>query len=613
MTSETIKAYINKITQTASPEDYCSKCMEFIDGFSKSLLSLYKKNDKNGLYTLFTALKDSGAMFDTFSPETYQDWSIQDIFTILSAEIGDTLLWKMKDKFSEKESPLLIPELLSISNEIIKETENLAVWIIPQLYAQYPVLTDTDIIFDSFKIEKMVDEQSSRVLDEYVKKVLEIQEKINSAVLSNPYFKPLFSTESIILESAKCISLEWKYLLGKCLYSTWAAENDYLSEYLKACPVPSFLYPLSSFNKADTAIPDFKGLITKLATINEKVKSTGRGSLKDFIDIDEKKTLEGIFQYEREILQTVFPLVLAGTDPIAVSSIIEGKINAILQLQKLRSDMLVSGLLALQSGDQPEIVKDKIESLSYTMKEECLDSIIEEITEFSSKARKNGIHALKEDATKTTDSMMRTGLQMVMDGVHPEDIRCILNEIVNRRLEEMELYFSVLQYGIKLIQLGTDTEVLKSVLAGMIPFFQNNIKEKSKACDIEHVKAIFKGLGNSHDKPQTLLFEYIASLMRLEYRTTNYVILVKSFLQLSGKESEEGIFLNPVQDIFKSLKHSVKKVFQSKPSFDPAEVKLQYISDLLNTVITVQGWNKRLSNEIWKLKNSISSVVKKLT
>jgi flagellar motor component MotA len=361
-------------------------------------------------------------------------------------------------------------------------------------------------------------------------------------------------------------------------------------------------------------------LITKLTTINKKVKSKGSVSLEDFINKDEIEALEGIIRYEREILQTAIPLVTAGTDPIAVSSIIDGKINAFLHLQKVLSEMFITGLLAIQSGDQPEIVRNKLESVSYHIEVDIIKSTIEKITDFSIKAREKGLLVLEVEVEKISDSIIRTGLKMVIDGVHPVDIRYILKEFSDRRLEEAELYFALLQYGISLIQLGTDTEVLQRVLAGMIPFFQNSINEISMDCYSEHVKSLFRSLKNSNDEPKTLFFEYISSMMRLKYLTTNYIFLMKSFLQLNGKKDEVNRFMRPIQESFINLKRNIKEVFRtgnvSIPEgrvFDPTDFRIEYVSKLLHAMISVQGWNRRLNSEVWKLKTYISDTVKKLT
>lgn len=62
------------------------------------------------------------------------------------------------------------------------------------------------------------------------------------------------------------------------------------------------------------------------------------------------------------------------------------------------------------------------------------EAIVRTFTEFSRKARKDGLLSLEDDISEVDDYFLKKGLQMVVDGIEPETIR----DIMDLEIEEME-------------------------------------------------------------------------------------------------------------------------------------------------------------------------------
>ncbi len=76
-------------------------------------------------------------------------------------------------------------------------------------------------------------------------------------------------------------------------------------------------------------------------------------------------------------------------------------------------------------------------------KSENIDELITDLVEYSVKARKNGILSLENSIEEMDGSLMKTGLQMVLDGEDPKTVKAILETDLENREDRHKVAIAI--------------------------------------------------------------------------------------------------------------------------------------------------------------------------
>ena len=198
-----------------------------------------------------------------------------------------------------------------------------------------------------------------------------------------------------------------------------------------------------------------------------------------WLGIAEQARKEGILSLqpieERAVdpfLREALQLLVDGTEPALQRDILETRLeSAILPQQKTRTKMVIEALMAIQSGDNPGLIRHKLgaiylaqseamtgdarqempraEELAEWMRREPLarmdfDQVCDLLTDIGSLARRESISAfgpLPEALSGWHDlasEVLRRGLAMALDGTEPDEVMHALEARVETHLAELE-------------------------------------------------------------------------------------------------------------------------------------------------------------------------------
>ncbi len=103
-------------------------------------------------------------------------------------------------------------------------------------------------------------------------------------------------------------------------------------------------------------------------------------------------------------------------------------------------------------------------------KKECLELVLV-IIGLAVKARREGLLSIEDDTLNLTNSNLRQGIELVVDGTDPECVRNILQiKIIAGNLRGKELLSSlIILEGVLMIQDGTNPRLLKETLFAFFP------------------------------------------------------------------------------------------------------------------------------------------------
>jgi chemotaxis protein MotA len=128
--------------------------------------------------------------------------------------------------------------------------------------------------------------------------------------------------------------------------------------------------------------------------------------------------------------------IIVGTVAVLAGMLLKGASISIL-ISPEAGLIIFVGLIAATINSYPaqEIKRvPKMLKVLFSNKEYHYTEIINQIVELANKARKDGLLALEEPVQKLSDPFMKKGLEMVVDGVDPDEVR----EIMENEIEGIE-------------------------------------------------------------------------------------------------------------------------------------------------------------------------------
>ena len=214
---------------------------------------------------------------------------------------------------------------------------------------------------------------------------------------------------------------------------------------------------------------------------------------------------EGILSLQPTEEQTVEPflrealqLVVDGTEPALLRNILETRLTrAILPQQKTRCAMVIEAIMAIQSGDNPGIIRHKLgaiylaqsdavlrddrstpptaEELAERLRRESLaqmsfDQIADLLTDLGFLARNESINAFGilpeglEGRHDMASELLRCGLDIMLAGTHPDQVMKALETQVERRLAGLEKAHRMVIEGVMGTQAGRKPEEIAEMV-----------------------------------------------------------------------------------------------------------------------------------------------------
>ena len=181
---------------------------------------------------------------------------------------------------------------------------------------------------------------------------------------------------------------------------------------------------------------------------------------------------------ESPFVQEALRLAVDGTEPDLIRDILETRLElAILSGQKKRGQMVIEGLMALRSGDNPAIISHKlgafyqsepleskghrrkipVEELTARLREKSFaqmefDQINVLFTDMGHLARREGIAALIPLIEATDYPLLRRGLEMIRDKTSAEEFVDSSETQLEEELRQTEVRHRMVIVGIEAIQ-----------------------------------------------------------------------------------------------------------------------------------------------------------------
>jgi flagellar motor component MotA len=436
--------------------------------------------------------------------DTDPSQNIQDVEAILSA-LRSSLLLVMRQKFYRPEAELdLLPRIVEVWNELQCEINNMLLVGCPRWTKR---LLDTDDVREFFRCLKPPGTDPIEIEREVSDRLSVVLEVVKSG--------SIFRGQDLLVGAARCLAAEKRYVAAFLKSSTWAQVNRSLVSLWNTAAVPPYLkeiFPISDPQDGDS--PRIVDLINQTVGLCETALREGLLALEDLVE-----------DISVALLRTGVELAIAGTDPELIHSILKSKADTLLYTFRRRADMIRTGVLSVQAGDNPKIVETKL--LSYmekvratevrdkivgddmsaagggldedqsatsdngasfvdaykdgidllagederSLKTSDTEDLVEALVFFSERARREGLLALEDDMDAIEDPTLLLGIQLVIDGTDPEIIREVLIDVASRQYEELETEFRVAMFGVSLICSAIPIETVKTSLASLVPFY----------------------------------------------------------------------------------------------------------------------------------------------
>ena len=208
-------------------------------------------------------------------------------------------------------------------------------------------------------------------------------------------------------------------------------------------------------------------------------------------ELAEQARREGMLSLEGLDQQVVDPFVreamrlaVDGTQPDLIQDILETRSQKVmLPQQETQGRMVIEALMAIQSGDNPRIIRHKmstfyqavrsgedggsgkvtVEQLQGRLRESLggtplarmeFDQIAELFTDLGALARRAGIAALGPLVEIVDGPLCKRGLQMAVDGVHPDEVMGALEGQLDEELRQARARQRMVIAGIGALQMG---------------------------------------------------------------------------------------------------------------------------------------------------------------
>jgi hypothetical protein len=132
-------------------------------------------------------------------------------------------------------------------------------------------------------------------------------------------------------------------------------------------------------------------------------------------------------------------------------------------------------------------------------KKECM-ALVAEIVSMATKAKRNGLLSLVQDAEETSHFLLRKGLQQILEGVSPQMVEKALQYYIlsgNHQGKELLMRYIILE-GVLAIQNGVNPTIIKELLVSLFGegSYETYEREFGDGRD-DNLKAFFKKIEKS--------------------------------------------------------------------------------------------------------------------
>lgn len=268
--------------------------------------------------------------------------------------------------------------------------------------------------------------------------------------------------------------------------------------------------------------------------------------------LSEKSQKEGVLALEDELdhLKTSFmrhgiAMVMDGTDPDLIKEILESYINSLVAKLKQRSELLSEGILSVQTGESPRLVKDKVDAFLVENRDgQSLFELAEFFKELAIISRRDGFSEL-ETIVDSRPALLRYLVTLCVDGISDTDLEEIgkRNSDFKENLQKM-IFRIYLDEILKLhsSEVSSYTEHYVNLIAPASIFDRNENRETFRFYDfLRHMtpfkrdfkkedvpESIFPDLCIAKEVPRELFLEYTDLKTSIEFE----IITLQIYLQV---------------------------------------------------------------------------------
>ncbi len=619
MEIRTLKNLIGEIGKADTPEELAKTCLAVFDNLSEYIRGSLDQQDLEArgqdLLALACLLGEQGLLGHGLSVEeratietglVIEDAgeeiiSLDPLSSLLFA-VRSSMCAQLRSRFRREDiSPLLVGPITSVLNQAQDEIDTLFLVVLP------PILGG---LVDSARTPAVVDALQLPLLADF--KFGDGDREAMQTMYDN--HGPTDETVEWLLRLAERRVLECGYLSGCQHFAVIAEKDRYSADYLAACPIPGYLRPvfdLPALGGAHTV--NFQALIDRLVELSEKARREGLLALEGELDVGrelagDESIVDGNGSNDGmpDVMRRGVQLVVDGTDPEIVGGILQSLIGVAENLTRTAARVAAEAVLALQAGDNPRIVEEKLRAICAGANTRSLERLVKRLVEYSEKARREGILSLEAESDAEDDAIACQGLKMVCDGVDPRIARLVMCEMAERRCEEVELYYAVMVKGILELQAGTDPRVLQGVLCALVPFYPLVSEGKTVSLSESPLRKIVADAGDASSEH---LIALAGSLRQIESLAVRYAARVEVYRQFQEDDVSAQPFRAVLQNAFEGLRDIVRQKIQGAAPGPPYMVERRMMNALFRSGLSPRELNRRVDAAAHRLSSVLEAKI----
>jgi flagellar motor component MotA len=620
---ETIEIF-RKAFKAQKPDEYVSLILEFVSVLFTSLLKKIENDPCITVSRLSSELEPVGEVIHTSVPFfSFQKISEAQSLSDMVHSLTHALITFFKETYGQPGMHVnFIGDVSRIYNRIVDNIDDFFITVLPSQLVSFPSSPDIIEFLDSFNFCGLHGDDRKSPVWKRIKSVKQAMKKTENELFGR----------DILFCFARRIAYETYYSSALHLAPACAALDEAARQCFLMSMIPRFLispfvhgpeekegepllFSQESGDDIDETSLSFnvKAAVEVLTGFASTARAEGLLALEDSIDTIPDK-----------ILQLGLRLICDGTEPRLVHTIMSNAVQAACEDIKKQGTILMNGLPGIQRGDNPGLIKQNLLAIIQPETESGQSrhkDLIDRIIFLSEKARREGLLAIEDDLGEIRHSIMRNGLQLIIEGTEPARVEWALKRMTERSIEEAQLFYSVLLYGTLMIQAGHTPEELTELLSLFIPFdelvtagqhipFDNGKETDMYASlrtsrDYSKLPAMFKPYGMIvlFSNEPLLFFQSLAEIERLlsEFR------LNCAFLNLPEKTDVYGSALAFFQETVETLKNNIR-VLYDKTGVSCNEIERKpVINDILQSHFTDFFHDQRLYEAHARLTSSLDS------
>ena len=333
-------------------------------------------------------------------------------------------------------------------------------------------------------------------------------EEVKDKLLGNmsTRHRNLIESESSFLEGAS----PNKYAGAVGVEEIWKSQRRILQQLAESAEAGDLVWPTDGavaqdVEKAKSAAAEFRPLphLVELARRPLEQLSIDE-SVELWKGLAEQVKREGVLSLESFIDKVASPLIreglqlaVDGTEPDLTRDILETRIQFVLgPQQRVRSGMIIEGLAAIRDGDNPHVVRHKLDVFFTSqppqkdlvgpkrvtaselvarlrigpLKQMSLDNLADFFMDMSYLSRSDGMYALEplqealEDVRDPNSQLLYCGLELVLDQATPQQIVKTLKVQMAAQLEWFEKACKMVVEGASEMQPGVEPEKVEEAV-----------------------------------------------------------------------------------------------------------------------------------------------------